>query len=112
MNITKKAKWEVVVPNIFMEGSFGSYGHTKNVRMSIEVGIDPIAERGYFEMYDVKSGGERWYAEGGLWFSGNTLKDYDGVCSLSSYILDKLKEWGIVIDDFIEDDEVEYIEVN
>ena len=37
---------------------------------------------------------ERWYAEGGLWFKGKTLVDYDGVFSLSHAIIDKLEENG------------------
>jgi hypothetical protein len=60
-------------------------------------------ERGSFEIYDVKTGGDRVYAEGGLWFDEyegvNYLRDYDGVFELPEYIMDKLVEWGYNMDD-------------
>ena len=59
-------------------------------------------ERGSFEIYDVKTGGERVYAEGGLWFDEYEgviyLRDYDGVFELPEYIMDKLVEWGYSMD--------------
>jgi len=59
-------------------------------------------ERGSFEIYDVKTGGDRVYAEGGLWFDKyegvNYLRDYDGVFELPEYIMDKLVEWGYSMD--------------
>ncbi len=59
-------------------------------------------ERGSFEIYDVKTGGERVYAEGGLWFDEYEgviyLRDYDGVFELPEYIMDKLVEWGYNMD--------------
>jgi hypothetical protein len=60
-------------------------------------------ERGSFEIYDVKTGGDRVYAEGGLWFDKYEgviyLRDYDGVFELPEYIMDKLVEWGYSMDD-------------
>jgi hypothetical protein len=55
-------------------------------------------ERGSFEIYDVETGGDRVYAEGGLWFSGKYLRDYDGVFELPGYIMDKLVGWGYSMD--------------
>jgi hypothetical protein len=52
------------------------------------------SERGWFEIYDEESGGEDYYAEGGLEFDGNKLTDYDGVFSLDDEVLKCLKEWG------------------
>lgn len=49
---------------------------------------------GWFEIYDEESGGEDYYAEGGLEFDGNKLTDYDGVFSLDDEVLKCLKEWG------------------
>ena len=49
---------------------------------------------GCFEFYDIDTGGERLYAEGGLWFDGKELVDYDGVFQLPLPVIDKLKEWG------------------
>lgn len=51
-------------------------------------------EYGWFEYYDVESGGEEWYAEGGLWINDKTITDYDGVFQLNPMVINKLKEWG------------------
>ena len=51
-------------------------------------------ERGWFEIYDEESGGEDYYAEGGLGFTGNVLDDYDGVFSLDDEVIKCLKDWG------------------
>ena len=44
--------------------------------------------------YDEESGGDEWYAEGGLEIDGMTITGYDGVFSLPTVVIDKLKEWG------------------
>jgi hypothetical protein len=49
--------------------------------------------------YDEKSGGDQWYAEGGLWFGGLELTDYDGVFSLPSFIADFLEKKGFDVED-------------
>jgi hypothetical protein len=49
---------------------------------------------GSFEMYDDETGGDEWYAEGGLWFVGKELVDYDGVFALPQCICDFLREHG------------------
>ena len=68
--------------------------------MEYNVGWNQNEQRGWFEMYDEESGGEEYYAEGGLWFDGNNLTDYDGVFSLDENIVKCLKEWGANTDDF------------
>jgi hypothetical protein len=59
-------------------------------------------ERGSFEISDVETGGDRVYAEGGLWFNKyegvNYLRDYDGVFELPEYIMNKLVKWGYSMD--------------
>ena len=66
------------------------------VNFSIRLGKDYCSRPvGSFEMYDIESGGENWYAEGGLSFDGNTLIDYDGVGVLPNQIVNKLNELGI-----------------
>jgi hypothetical protein len=52
--------------------------------------------KGWFEIYDVDSGGEDFYAEGGLWFEedGLTLCDYDGVYELPKPVCELLYELG------------------
>lgn len=59
-------------------------------------------ERGSFELYDVETGGDYIYCEGGLWFTKHEgkiyLQDYDGVFELPDYIMDKLVKWGYSMD--------------
>ena len=45
-------------------------------------------------MYDEETGGNEWYAEGGLWFDNKELTDYDGVFELPQPVINKLKELG------------------
>ena len=69
--------------------------------MEYNVGWDKDKERGWFEMYDVESGGDDYYGEGGLWFDGDELTDYDGVFSLDENVIQCLKDWGANVDDFV-----------
>lgn len=79
---------------VALETLYGVIDHEPKVTLEITVGIDEESEYGFFELYDLESGGDRFYAEGGLWFEGKTLTEYDGVFELSSHIVDKLNEWG------------------
>jgi len=68
------------------------------IQMDVEVGISEDA--GYFEYYDLETGGEEIYAEGGLWFEvtdneGHMVIDYDGVFELPEFIVNTLKQEGI-----------------
>ena len=65
--------------------------------LEVNVGIKND-ERGWFEFYDEETGGEVVYAEGGLWFRGKYLVDYDGVGDLPDYIMEKLEEMGYSMD--------------
>ena len=49
---------------------------------------------GYFEGYNVTDGAEDFHVEGGLWFEGKVLVDYDGVFCLPKEVEDTLKEMG------------------
>ena len=49
---------------------------------------------GWFEMYDVESGGEWLYIEGGIWFTNKSVTDYDGCFDLPIPIREKLTELG------------------
>lgn len=66
--------------------------------MVYNIGWNKDEERGWFEMYDEESSGEDYYAEGGLWFDGSTLIDYDGVFSLSDDVIKCIKSMGAKID--------------
>lgn len=73
-----------------------SYGVVDTERgVEVEFSIHLGGDYGSFEIYDIYSGGENWYSEGGLWFEGITLIDYDGVSELPSEIINKLKELGV-----------------
>lgn len=54
-----------------------------------------------FEVFDEKTGGGEWHAEGGLWFEADTEKeqmklyDYDGVFALPEGVLEILRAEGI-----------------
>jgi hypothetical protein len=80
--------------DLTLQTSFGIIHSEDGVKMEVTVGIHESGKTGWFEMYDLESGGEDWYAEGGLRFEGKTLTDYDGVFELPSQVTDKLKEWG------------------
>ena len=67
--------------------------------MSVEVGYDSVANYGYFECYDIESGGEDYHAEGGLWTDRrDSLQDYDGVFELSPMVIELGEELGINMD--------------
>ena len=72
-----------------------SFGQTREVETTnVEVIVRLNGERGSFEFYDEETGGENWYAEGGLWFNGKELVDYDGIFELPKFVADKLEELG------------------
>lgn len=98
----REETFEVNFENISLSNSFGTIRASKNVKMEVTVGFIPEEQRGYFEMYDVATGGDTYYAEGALWFDGMTLTDYDGVFSLSEHVVNKLKEWGCEVAEFEE----------
>ncbi len=75
----------------------------KNVEMDTSVSIDPDHQYGgWYETYDLESGGERFYAEGVLevYFDedGPRLTGYDGCFELPEYITDALEAKGVIID--------------
>ena len=74
------------------ENSFGILDQEEDVVVNVTLGIREEKGTGWFEIYDIKTGGDKWHAEGGLWFEDNALTDYDGVFSLPECIEEKLKE--------------------
>ena len=72
-----------------------SWGETKWEAVELRITAWACMERlrGGFEIYDTATRGERWYAEGGLWFDEDgDLTDYDGVFSLDSRISKWIEE--------------------
>ena len=82
--------------------SFGQVGEAKIVTIKYNISFNEERQYGSFELYDLESGGNDFYAEGGLWFKDNRLIDYDGIFSLPLPILDKLEEWGLDVDEMRE----------
>ena len=88
-----------IIDDLVLENSFGEVCSQKNVTLEINIGwFDD--DRGFFEIYDIDTGGQNWYAEGYLILDNNVLIDYDGVFELLPAIIDKLKEMGIDVTDF------------
>jgi hypothetical protein len=77
-----------------MENSFGTIREQDQIILSITIGINEDGDYGWFELFDDATGGDDWYAEGGLWFDGKELTDYDGVFGLPLCIIEKLEELG------------------
>jgi len=84
--------------NLVLENSFGVVDKEDSVLLEITVGIIE-GDRGWFEMSDVKTGGNDWYAEGSLEIEDMSVTGYDGVFELIEPIIDKLKEWGYNVDE-------------
>lgn len=84
-----------VVEGLVLENSFGVVKSEDDVVINVSVGYRAKDDRGWFEIYDEKTGGEDWYSEGGLWFDGKELTDYDGCFSLPSFVMDCLEKQGL-----------------
>ncbi len=93
-NMEKQIYEFKAVESLSLGNSYGTIKEEGNIQLSVSVGINH-SEYGWFEVYDDKTGGEDWYAEGGLWFKNKELVDYDGVFALPTCVLDKLEEIGI-----------------
>jgi hypothetical protein len=86
------------VQSLQLENSYSVVKSEANVILEVTVGINS-EDYGWFEIYDIESGGEEWYAEGSLQFDGLELTGYDGVFSLSIPVAEKLREWGYQVDE-------------
>jgi hypothetical protein len=71
----------------------GSWGATEwqTTTLSISASVNFERNRGCFEIYDIETGGDRFYAEGGIWISDcqTEVADYDGMFDLDF----RIKEW-------------------
>ena len=83
-----------VVNGLIRQTSGGIINKENDVELDVIVEYRSGDNNGWFEFYDTKTGGDKWYASGGLWFSKNKLTDYDGVFSLSSFVISCLKKKG------------------
>ena len=89
MDITEKS-------TVCWEGSWGN-SEPETVNMRITASANRETGRGCFEIYDLETGGNSYYAEGGLWFNDKGyLTDYDGTYSLDSRIIEWLDELNMI----------------
>jgi hypothetical protein len=83
----------IATESLALENSFGTIKEQNDIELQVTIGINSD-DYGWFEIYDVETGGDEWYAEGGIWFKGMTIVDYDGVFALPRCIIEKLREMG------------------
>lgn len=76
-----------------LQNSFGIIAEQDGVEIEINV-RQKKKDYASFEFYDTDTGGDEWYAEGGLWFEGKELVDYDGVFALPAEIINILEKAG------------------
>lgn len=88
----KRKETFTVTRDLVLENSF-CIVHSQDA-VEMEVTVCTEGDRGWFEMHDVKTEGDEWQAEGGLWMEGKKVVDYDGVFSLPEFVIGKLKSWG------------------
>ena len=99
-----KLDFKNTLPHVAMTTSMDiDIDRATNVEMDTSIGIDPDHQYGgWYETYDLESGGERFYAEGVLevYFDedGPRLTGYDGCFELPEYITDALESKGVIID--------------
>jgi hypothetical protein len=81
------------------EGSWGA-GPSSKALLNITATIDTDQQRGWFEIWDEETGGNRCYTEGGIEISkDNYIDGYDGVGSIDMRIVEWLDTIGFVSPD-------------
>ena len=82
-----------VTKSLSLENSFGIIKQEEGIEIDVTVGIND-EDSGWFQLYDIETGGDDWYAEGGIEFDGMDIVGYDGVFELPDFIVNKLVELG------------------
>ena len=85
------------VEDLQMETSSVVTKSATGVKLDVEINID--GDEGNFELYDIETGGESWYAEGCLELDGKSVVGYDGVFDLPNVIKDMLRVKGYNLDE-------------
>lgn len=93
MKTEQKTYTKTTTEHLTLENSFEIIREDRTVELNCTIGIRD-KEYGWFEIYDEKTGGDEWHAEGGLWFEGKDVIDYDGVFALAGGVIELLKENG------------------
>jgi len=83
----------IATESLALENSFGTIKEQNDIELQVTIGINSD-DYGWFEIYDVETGGDEWYAEGGLELEGMAVMGYDGVFALPRCIIEKLEEMG------------------
>jgi hypothetical protein len=83
----------IATESLALENSFGTIKEQNDIELQVTIGINSD-DYGWFEIYDVETGGDEWYAEGGLELEGMAVMGYDGVFALPRCIIEKLREMG------------------
>ena len=76
-----------------------SHGATdwEQTTLSISASVNFAKNYGCFEIYDVETGGNKFYAEGGIWISDcqTEVSDFDGTFDLDYRIKKWLRSEGV-----------------
>tara|TARA_B110000444_G_scaffold231304_1_gene239156 strand:- start:667 stop:975 length:309 start_codon:yes stop_codon:yes gene_type:complete len=84
---------KITTEHLTLENSFGVIREETEVQLNCTIGIKDRTY-GWFEIFDEETGGNEWHSEGGLWFEGKNVTDYDGVFALPNGVIELLKENG------------------
>ena len=97
--------FKTTLPHVAMTTAYDvDKDRATNVEMDTSIGIDPDHQYGgWYETYDLESGGDRFYAGGILevyWDDNGDVRltGYDGCFELPEYITDALESKGVIID--------------
>ena len=97
--------FKTTLPHVAMTTAYDvDKDRATNVEMDTSIGIDPDHQYGgWYETYDLESGGDRFYAGGILevyWDDNGDVRltGYDGCFELPEFITDALESKGVIID--------------
>ena len=100
-----KLDFKTTLPYVSMRTAYDvDLVEAENVVMDTAVEVDPNHRYGgWYETYDLESGGDRFYAGGVLevyWDDNGEVRltGYDGCFELPEYIIEALEEKGVIID--------------
>jgi len=108
--MTFKHDFKHTLPHVAMTTSMDiDIDRATNVEMDTTIEVDPDhGMGGWYETYDLETGGDRFYASGALEVEfdqdpqgGNQLArlvGYDGCFELPDYIIKALEDKGVIID--------------
>jgi len=97
--------FKTTLPHVAMTTAYDiDTDRAENVEMDTTIGIDPDhGTGGWYETYDLETGGDRFYAGGVLETEHDDdgkvrLVGYDGCFELPDYIIKALEDKGVIID--------------